>query len=193
MDGSGLTGDAKAALRTSILERRKQRSDAARAEAAEAIAAHLLAAPFSRVDRVAIYLSMATEPGTAGIIDGFVGRGAEVIVPTGGPNRTLNWVRFDPTATLTVSPLGVPEPSGPRLGSDALTGAGLIIVPALAVDHRGCRLGRGAGYFDRALPATSAPICALVYADELVASVPHQAHDVRVDLVVTEAGVFRVP
>jgi 5-formyltetrahydrofolate cyclo-ligase len=193
MDGPAVTSADKATLRTSILERRSRRTDAARAEAAEAIAAHLLGAPFAQVDRVAIYLSMDSEPGTSAVIDGFLARGTEVIVPVGGPNRKLDWVRFDPEATLTVSPLGVPEPAGRRLGPDALADAGLVIVPALAVDHHGCRLGRGAGYFDRALPDASGPICALVYSDELVESVPHEAHDVRVDLVVTEAGIFRVP
>lgn len=193
MDDPGVTGGDKDALRTSVLESRMQRSDAARAEASEAIAAHLLAAQFAQVDRVATYLSMGTEPSTAGIIDGLVARGTEVIVPVAGPDRTLDWVRFDRDAVLTLSPIGVPEPAGPRLGSDALADAGLVIVPALAVDHTGCRLGRGAGYFDRALPGVRAPICALVYADELVESVPHEAHDVRVDLVVTEAGILRVP
>lgn len=193
MDDSGAITDAKAVLRDSILAARGRRDDATRAQAAEAIAAHLLAAPFAQVDRVAIYLSMDSEPSTGGIIEGLAARGTEVLVPATGPNRTLDWVRFEPEATLTVSPLGVPEPAGPRLGTDALADAGLVVVPALAVDHQGCRLGRGAGYFDRALPATTAPICALVYADELVESVPHEAHDVRVDLVVTEAGIFRVP
>jgi 5-formyltetrahydrofolate cyclo-ligase len=192
MDDPAASGGDKAALRRSILKGRIRRTEAARAEAAEAIAAHVLAAPFARVDRVAIYLSMGTEPGTAQVIDGFIARGVEVVVPVADGAR-LDWVRLDPEATLTVSPIGVPEPAGPRLGPDALADAGLVIVPALAVDHRGWRLGRGAGYFDRALPAARGPICAVIYADELVDSVPHEAHDVPVDLVVTEAGVFRVP
>jgi 5-formyltetrahydrofolate cyclo-ligase len=69
----------------------------------------------------------------------------------------------------------------------------LVIAPALAVDHAGWRLGRGAGYFDRALAHARGPICALVYADELLPGVPHEPHDVPVQLVVTEAGMFRVP
>jgi 5-formyltetrahydrofolate cyclo-ligase len=193
MDGPTVDDLDKEALRTSILERRKHRSAADRAAASAAMAAHLLAAPFARVERVATYLSMRTEPDTSGIIDGFTERGIEVIVPVTGPNRTLDWVVLEPDAVLTVSPLGIPEPAGPRLGPDALADAGLVIVPALAADHTGCRLGRGAGYFDRALPDARGPICALVYGDELIERIPHEAHDVRVDIVVTEAGIFRVP
>jgi len=105
----------------------------------------------------------------------------------------LDWVRYAPDARLTRSALGVPEPDGPRLGPDAIAAAGLMIVPALAIDQAGWRLGRGAGYFDRALAYAGGPICALVYADELLPVVPHEDHDVPVDLVVTEAGIFRVP
>jgi 5-formyltetrahydrofolate cyclo-ligase len=69
----------------------------------------------------------------------------------------------------------------------------LVIAPALAVDHAGWRLGRGAGYFDRALAHARGTLCAVVYADELLPVVPHEPHDVAVHLVVTEAGIFRVP
>ena len=184
---------AKGALRESILQRRAGRSDDDRAAAAEAIAAHLAAAAFARVPRVAAYLSMGHEPGTGPLIETLLARGAEVIVPVTSTAGELDWVRYAPDAHLIRSGLGVQEPDGPRLGADAIADAGLVIVPALAVDHAGWRLGRGAGYFDRALVRAGGPICALVYADELLPVVPHEDHDVPVDLVVTEAGLFRVP
>ncbi|MFL6089720.1 MAG: 5-formyltetrahydrofolate cyclo-ligase [Aeromicrobium sp.] len=193
MDDQAVAGGDKDALRRSILTARRQLSDDARATAADAIAAHLLAAPFTRVERVAAYLSMGSEPGTGELIDGFVARGAEVILPVTGPDQSLDWVLHVPGAPVTMSAVGIPEPGGPRLGAGALSSAGLVIVPALAVDHGGWRLGRGAGYYDRALPSAGAPVCALVYASELLEVVPHEDHDVPVDLVVTEAGIFRVP
>jgi 5-formyltetrahydrofolate cyclo-ligase len=186
-------GGGKGALRASILQRRAGRSDEDRAEAAEAIAAHLATAAFAQVPTVAAYLSMGTEPGTGPLIETLLARGTEVIVPVTSTDGVLDWVRSTPDARLTQSALGVPEPDGPRLGADAIAGAGLVIVPALAVDQAGWRLGRGAGYFDRALLHAGGPICALVYADELLPVVPHEDHDVPVDLVVTEAGIFRVP
>jgi 5-formyltetrahydrofolate cyclo-ligase len=184
---------AKRALRTSILERRANRSDEDRAAAASAIAAHLASATFAQVPTVAAYLSMGSEPGTGPLIDTLLTRGTEVIVPVTSTEGTLDWVRYTPDAHTTPSALGVPEPAGARLGADALGRARLVIAPALAVDHAGWRLGRGAGYFDRALAHAQAPVCALVYADELLPAVPHEDHDVPVDLVATEAGIFRVP
>ena len=200
-------GGAKGALRASILQRRASLSDDDRTAAATAIAAHLATAAFTQVPTVAAYLSMGSEPGTGPLIEALLARGTEVIVPVASAERTLDWVRYAPDARLTRSSLGVPEPDGPRLGTDAIAGVGLVIAPALAVDHAGWRLGRGAGYFDRALAhargggtsrcdarfAQRGTICALVYADELLPVVPHEDHDVPVDLVVTEAGIFRVP
>lgn len=186
-------GSTKAALRLSVLERRARRSESERDSAAQAIAAHLAGAAFAQASTVAAYLSMGSEPGTGPLINLLLTRGTEVIVPVTASDGGLDWVRYEPDAPLTRSPLGVPEPDGPRLGADALAGAGLVIAPALAVDHAGWRLGRGAGYFDRALAHARGPICALVHADELVPVVPHEPHDVPVQLVVTEAGIFRVP
>lgn len=186
-------GSTKAALRLSVLERRARRSESERDSAAQAIAAHLAGAAFAQASTVAAYLSMGSEPGTGPLINLLLTRGTEVIVPVTASDGGLDWVRYEPDAPLTRSPLGVPEPDGPRLGADALAGAGFVIAPALAVDHAGWRLGRGAGYFDRALAHARGPICALVHADELVPVVPHEPHDVPVQLVVTDAGIFRVP
>jgi 5-formyltetrahydrofolate cyclo-ligase len=185
-------GSTKAALRASVLERRAGRNETARDSAAQAIAAHLAGAAFAQVRTVAAYLSMGSEPGTGPLIDLLLTRGTDVIVPVTA-DGSLDWVRYEADAPLTRSPLGVPEPEGPRLGADALAAADLVIAPALAVDHAGWRLGRGAGYFDRALAHAHGPICALVHADELLPVVPHEPHDVPVQLVVTEAGIFRVP
>jgi 5-formyltetrahydrofolate cyclo-ligase len=180
-------------LRAAVLERRRARGADELASAAEAIAAHLLAAPFARVDLVAAHLSMATEPGTGPLLAGLHERGAEIIVPVTAPHHCLDWVRWTPGMATVTSSIGVPEPDGDRLGADALARAGLVIVPALAVDLAGHRLGRGAGYYDRALANVRTLRCAVVFADELVPQVPHAVHDVPMDVVVTDAGIFRVP
>jgi 5-formyltetrahydrofolate cyclo-ligase len=184
---------SKDALRERVLRSRGERKADQRLVVADAIASHLLSAAFARVDRLACHLSMGTEPGTGPLISGLLQRGTEVIVPVTGPDQTLEWVVFDPTAPLRRSGIGIPEPDGPRLGPETLHDVGLVIVPALAVDHAGHRLGRGAGFYDRALAAVTAPLCALVHADELIESVPHEPHDVPVQIAVTESGVFRVP
>ncbi len=182
----------KDALRHRVLESRQERSAEQRLMVADAIASHLLAAAFVQVDRVACHLSMGTEPGTGPLITELLKRGVEVIVPVTADDHRLEWVVFDPAAPLRLSSIGVPEPDGPRLAAGALAEAGLVIVPAMAVDHAGHRLGRGAGYYDRALAGVTSPVCAVVHANELMESVPHEEHDVPVQMAVTETGIFRV-
>lgn len=148
-----------------------------RSEAAEAIALHVLAVPvIARARRVACYDSMKSEPGTGPLIAALQARGIEVIVPVILEDYALDW-----------------DLSGTQLGVDALATCDVVIVPALAVDHAGHRLGRGAGYYDRALVDVAAPVCAVVFTHELLPEVPHEPHDIPVHMAVTPAGLFRVP
>lgn len=164
-----------------------------RAEAAEAIALHMLAVPLvARARRIACYLSMPSEPGTAPLLSALHDRGIEVVVPITLADHCLDWVVHDPAAPVVRSSLGIPEPDGRRLGADVLTGCSAVVVPALAVDHVGHRLGRGAGYYDRALATVTAPLCALVFTHELLPEVPHASHDVAVQMAVTPSGLFHV-
>lgn len=168
--------------------------DQQRGRAAEAIAMHALSTPVvARAKRVACYLSMPSEPGTAPLISGLLGLGIEVIVPLSRPDRTLEWVAYDPAEPVAPTALGIPEPAGPPLGPDALDRCDLLFVPAVAVDHAGHRLGRGAGYYDRALADVRGPLCAVVFTHELLPEVPHEPHDVPVQMVITPDGLFRVP
>lgn len=181
-------------MRSELLARRRAMTPAERAGAAEAIALHVLAVPVvARARRIACYLSMSTEPGTGATIAGLHERGIEVVVPVSLPGGVLDWVVHDPAAALSVSALGIPEPDGPRLGQDTPHGCDVVLLPALAVDHSGHRLGRGAGYYDRALEAVTTPLCAVVFTHELLPEVPHEPHDVPVQMAVTPAGLFRVP
>ncbi len=169
-------------------------SAAERTDAAESIALHALTVPVvARASRIACYLSMASEPGTVPLIAGLHARGIEVIVPISLHDHTLDWVVHDPAAPIAMTSLGIPESAGSRLGSTAVTTCDAVIVPALAVDHAGHRLGRGAGYYDRALADVLAPLCALVFTHELMPQVPHEPHDVPVHMALTPAGLFRVP
>ena len=181
-------------MREELLARRRTMTPAQRAEAAEAIALHVLAVPLvSRARRIACYLSMPSEPGTGPLLSTLHDHGIEVVVPITLAHHSLDWVAYDPADAVTSTTLGIPEPQGPRLGSDALRTCSAVIVPALAVDHAGHRLGRGAGYYDRALTAVAAPVCALVFTHELLPEVPHEPHDVPVHMAVTPSGLFRVP
>lgn len=181
----------KVNVREVLITHRRSRSAAERLAGAEAIALHAQALPaLTRARRVAAHLSLPSEPGTGPLLQWLLGRGTEVIVPISNADHSLEWVSFD-GSNPPAGRFGIPEPTGPRLGTSALLGCDMALVPALAVDHAGNRLGRGAGYYDRALAPFTALICAVVFEDEILPEVPHAAHDQRVDLVLTPAGTFR--
>src|SRR5699024_12781608 len=81
---------------------------------------------------------------------------------------------------------------GPRLGPHALHDCAQIFVPALAIDHEGNRLGRGGGFYDRALATADAPKAALLFDTEILSAVPHEPHDISVDAAVCPGGVVRI-
>lgn len=182
----------KRALRERLLASRRARSVETRAAVADAVRDHALAhAPIARARRVALYRSMAAEPGTGPLLEALTQRGAEVWLPVVASGHGLEWVRHDPSSPLVRSGLGIEEPQGERHGPLADLDVDVVLAPALAVDHAGHRLGRGAGYYDRALVGVTATLIAIVHADELLPELPAESHDVSVSAALTEQGVFR--
>ena len=132
---------------------------------------------------VCAYLPIGSEPGTSALVEALHAAGHEVLLPVvpAGPGA-LDWARFDGLDALGAGPLGLREPVGPRLGPAAVTRARLVLVPALAADHDGARLGRGGGFYDRTLPlvAPGTAQVAVLNDDELVERLPVEPHDRRV-------------
>ena len=167
----------KAAWRQQVLAGRAGLTAEQRAGAGEQLAASL--APLLRsARRVASYVSIGTEPATGGLTD----LRPDLLLPVLLPDGDLDWAV---AGDLRPGPHGLREPGGPRLGVDALATCDLVLVPALAVDRSGTRLGRGGGSYDRALARTDARTIALLYDGELVEQLPAEAHDIRVGAVVT--------
>jgi 5-formyltetrahydrofolate cyclo-ligase len=131
---------------------------------------------------VCAYLPIGSEPGSAELPEALRAAGHEVLLPVVpaelGP---LDWARYDGPDDLGPGPIGLREPVGQRLGPAAIAQARLVLVPALAVDRRGVRIGKGAGYYDRSLPLASpgVPLIVMVYDDELVDRLPAEDHDFR--------------
>ncbi len=177
---------AKAALRTSVNEARRSRSEQERDAASRLIRDHVLSWPQAEMaGTVAAYYSMATEPGTHRLVFGLWKRGAYVILPRLRADGDLEWASYEGPDSLVPGPRGVPEPSEPSRGVDAISRAALVLVPALAVDRHGRRLGRGGGSYDRALARAGerVPVIALLYDGELIDEVPAEPHDQPVSAV----------
>jgi len=184
----------KTALRDRLLTERNRRPLTELGESARAIAEHLVAAPeVRRAATVAVYVSVGTEPGTGPLLESLAATGKRVVLPVLLPDGDLDWAVYDGPASLVPARLGLLEPTGPRLGPDSVATADVVLVPALAVDRSGVRLGRGGGSYDRALARVPEGtfVCALLYDGELLDEVPHADHDRRVTAVVTPRGVTR--
>ncbi|MFD5451099.1 5-formyltetrahydrofolate cyclo-ligase [Streptomyces sp. NPDC003470] len=170
-------------------------------DAADALAGRALALPeVAEAGVVAAYVSVGTEPGTLALLDALRARGARVLLPVLLPDNDLDWgVYAGEDALARVrhgGRMALYEPAGERLGPDAVTAAGVVLLPGLAVDARGMRLGRGGGSYDRVLArlerAGARPaLLVLLYDREVVAHVPEEPHDRPVDAVVTPSGVRR--
>lgn len=185
-----MTVDTKDELRREIVARRSARTPEQREAEAGALAAHAAAIPVVlAAHRIAIYLSMPSEPSTQQIIELLLRRGRKVMVPMVTEGRMLVWSRLGKDTAIHRGPLGVPQPEGGKLTS--LDRADFVFVPALAVDAEGNRLGRGAAYYDRALAGLDIPTCAIVNEDEVLDTVPHEPHDIRVNMALTPHGLIR--
>ena len=123
---------------------------------------------------VAAYVSVGAEPDTRGLLFALWKRGAYVLLPVLRPDGDLDWASYEGPDSLAPGPRGLLEPTETRRGVTAITSADLVIVPALAVDRAGQRLGRGGGSYDRALARVGASILtvALLHDGELVDEVP---------------------
>ncbi|ALO66085.1 hypothetical protein AS189_05720 [Arthrobacter alpinus] len=170
---------------------------------------------------VCAYLSTGHEPPTHSLLIACTEAGYTVYVPVCEPNFQLSWVQWHQDAELVRSSLApVMEPRGPRLPFESLTaatgaassesgsaasestGSGsaasairAVIVPALAVDTAGVRLGQGGGYYDRFLPrAAKMPLAAVVYDEECVpaGSLPHNTLDMPVGYALTPSAWIRL-
>jgi 5-formyltetrahydrofolate cyclo-ligase len=190
-DNTDTTKAQKIALRDQLVTGRSRRSLVEVSESARANAGHILSSPeIRRAATVAAYVSVDVEPGTGPLLEGLLGMGRRVIVPIVLPDLDLDWAVYDGPATLARARRGLLEPTGPRLGLDAIATADVVLTPGLAVDRAGMRLGQGGGCYDRALGRVPVGTftCTLLYDDELLDAVPRAAHDRRVTAVVTPGG-----
>ena len=195
---TSVNDSAKWALRRRLVAARRAVPAAVREAEATALATALAGtALVGTPGTVCAYWPVSGEPGSPELLDGLVRRSCRVLLPVvGAAEVALDWAQYTGAGSLRAGPLGLREPTGPRLGRAAIATAVLVLVPALAVDWHGIRLGRGGGHYDRTLPlaATGTPLVAIVRDDEVLASVPAQPHDVPVTAALTPGrGLIPLP
>ncbi|MFD0971967.1 5-formyltetrahydrofolate cyclo-ligase [Plantactinospora endophytica] len=189
-------GPSKTGLRGTMLARRRALSAPARLAAAERVQAELRSLVRRvRPHRITAYVPVGTEPGGPDLPDVLateLGPGGQLLLPVLRPDLDLDWAPYAGPGSLVAAGRGLREPYTERLGRAAVGTAELVVVPAVAVDRRGVRLGRGGGSYDRALSraAAGALTVALLHDGELIDSAPAEDHDRPVRAVITPSGGF---
>ena len=155
-------------------------SDAERVAAGRLIRDQVLEMPeVSAAGTVAAYYSVGTEPDTHGLVFALWKRGSYVVLPVLLPDGDLDWASYEGPDSLAPGPMGLLQPVEPVRGPGTVARADVVLLPALAIDVNGNRLGRGGGCYDRALARVGGqvPTIGLIYDDELVPSLPAEPHD----------------
>lgn len=135
---------------------------------------------------VAAYVPMPTEPGGDHLLHTLTTHCPRVFLPCSQPDRSLEWALYTEPECLSLGMYNIPEPTGVRYNHSILEEVDLMFVPAMAVDPAGFRLGKGAGYYDRALKHFSGRTVTVVYANEVLSSIPTEVHDIPTDTVITD-------
>ncbi|MGZ4602494.1 MAG: 5-formyltetrahydrofolate cyclo-ligase [Kineosporiaceae bacterium] len=189
----------KAALRRRIRAERARCTPPERDAQARALVGIALELPeIQGAHCVALYAATPTEPQTGPLRRALRSHGVGVVLPLVRADG-LEWAWDVGAELVPAQGRGGPEPAGPTLGPRGLMTADVVLVPALAVDTLGTRLGQGGGYYDGALPHLDpgVPVFAIVHEEEVfdaaVEPLPSQPHDVPVDGAVTPLRCLRLP
>jgi 5-formyltetrahydrofolate cyclo-ligase len=184
--------DAKTLIRRDMRSQRRRLAPAVVAGAGEAVRRHVLdLEQYRRAEVVLAYVSDENEVPTADLVSLALAAGKRVFLPRMDGER-IAFAGYGPEWPLRPGRFGIPEPTGPSLQSRENESI-VVLVPLVAWDARGARLGRGRGYYDRALAelGSGASRVGLGYSFQQCTLLPTDPWDVFLDSVVTERGTVR--
>ncbi|MDO4927506.1 MAG: 5-formyltetrahydrofolate cyclo-ligase [Corynebacterium sp.] len=174
--------------RAALTEQDRRAADAAiRANVEDYLRNHLPAQA-----SVASYLPSANEPGGAALTAWAHEYAGALWLPKVVGTHELSWGQLGPHQELHAGNFGIMEPSTDLVDFSAIPHVAAVILPGLGATPTGRRLGQGGGYYDRLLAAVQIPKILVLYAREINADIPFEAHDIGVDVLITEAGVLEV-
>lgn len=188
----GCQGADKAVIRQRVLARRAAMTPDERRRASKAATAHLLGlSAYGRAKRVALFLSFGDEIDTWPLLEATWRAGKVALAPrVDRRSRRLRWGEVASKDDLEPGGYqGIMEPV--RTLPDDGVRPDLVVVPGVAFDEAGYRIGYGAGYYDRCLAEwPTVPRIGFAFEGQRIHRVPRESHDVPVHGLVTEAGVI---
>jgi len=182
----------KVELRRLVLSKRGELTPEQRREKSAAIQERLFYLPeFQQAAVVLFFIGFGSEVDTLPMLEAALGQGKLVVAPKvlkGNSNLVLRQVA-QPASQLQPGTMGILEPDNtcPEIALEEIP---LIIVPAVAWEESGYRLGYGGGFYDRLLARSKALKVGLGFDCQVVEAVPRAAHDLPVDRLITESRVL---
>lgn len=185
----------KKVVRKNTLNIRSSLSSSEIEEKSEKIRKNLFALSlFKEAKLVLFYISLPEEVQTSGMLRDCLRGGRRVAVPTVNcaKRRIVPFEVKDPGFKLVCGPFDIPEPAKDDRYPVCLEEIDLVIVPGVAFDTRGGRVGFGGGFYDRLLNKLSsqARSIALAFECQIIDRVPREKHDILVDYIVTEKRII---
>lgn len=183
----------KAGLRSEMIARRDALPESERERVAQALTEILVSLPqFAAARTVLATMGIGSEWSTEAFLAQAAAEGKGIVLPrvSAPPRRLQLHAVSDLQRDLVPGVWNIPEPDPDRCAQVTLDAVDFALVPALAADREGVRLGYGAGYFDGLLTGRKAhPFCVTALpAAFIVERLPREPHDVPVDLVLDERG-----
>ncbi len=193
-----LAPTTKAGIRAAALKARAEIPSARLSELSSAVAVTVASAPeYVHAKTLAVYVAKGGEVQTETLIRRSMSIGKRVIVPsTRSGSRVLAFFQLkDYDHDLVEGRFGVPEPAPGRLRTVPLERAELVLVPLVAWDSRGYRIGYGKGYFDATLAGVGKRVTTigLGLESQRVDQIPEGAQDIRLTAIATEERLIRIP
>tara|TARA_R110001599_G_scaffold353459_1_gene592694 strand:- start:408143 stop:408721 length:579 start_codon:yes stop_codon:yes gene_type:complete len=181
---------SKAQLRKQIRQQRQALNPQAQLWAASAVSSRLNQLPgWPEATRIALYLANDGEIETTSLETVCRNEGKLLFLPVIDESNELEFARWDSAITLQANRFGIPEPAADAERS-SVSALDMVLLPLVAWDLHGGRLGMGGGYYDRALAGVDGPLLVgLAHSLQQVARVPGDPWDISMDFVLTEAAL----
>ncbi|MBR6894045.1 MAG: 5-formyltetrahydrofolate cyclo-ligase [Bacteroidaceae bacterium] len=137
---------------------------------------------FQQAERVLLFHSLPDEVDTHALIEHYKDKKTIILPTVVGDELELHL--YDPSSTTHEGAFHIQESSGPIIPETEYGTINLAIIPGVAFDQQGNRLGRGKGYYDRLLPKLTCYTIGICYPHQFIDKVPHEPHDIPVDEVI---------
>jgi 5-formyltetrahydrofolate cyclo-ligase len=183
---------SKAQLRRQMRLQRQALDPPAQLSAASAVSRHIIGLPgWAEATRIALYLANDGEIESSSLEAVCRKEGKQLFLPVIEEHSELVFASWDTNTTLQANRFGIPEPArdAKRCNASALD---IVVLPLVAWDLQGGRLGMGGGFYDRAFAEVKGPLLVgLAHSQQQVPLVPRDPWDIAMDFVVTDTALHR--